>query len=159
MSGTPLENRLDEFTTLVSTVNPTFGQALGAADAQLALAGSDPAAFREQVSPVYLRRNQEDVLHELPERIDMDEWLGLTGADADAYRNAVLTGEIMGMRQAATLGASGIRSPKFERLAELLEEHQHEGRKVIVFSYFRRVLDRVAELLAPVGGCAVITGD
>src|SRR5205085_1313002 len=163
----PLENRVDEFTSLVSTVNPTFGQTLRGDDQQLALSGSGPDAFRERVSPVYLRRNQEDVLHELPERIDMEEWVDLAGPDAEAYRTTVAAGEIMAMRQAATLGAGFatppadglVRSAKFTRLAELLEEHRHEGRKVLVFSYFRRVLDGVSAMLAPLGGAGQITGD
>jgi superfamily II DNA or RNA helicase len=162
MSGTPLENRVDEFTALVATVNPLFGEQLNGEQAQLSLAGADPSQFREQVSPVYLRRNQEDVLHELPETIEMEEWVELTADDTATYRAAVAAGEIMGMRQAATLGSwidGPVRSAKFVRLAELLEEYQHEGRKVVVFSYFRRVLSAVEQLLGPAGGCSVITGD
>ena len=49
MSGTPLENRVDEFTTLVSTVNPTFGQTLSGEQEQLSLSGAGPDAFRERV--------------------------------------------------------------------------------------------------------------
>ncbi|WP_419404214.1 SNF2-related protein, partial [Micrococcus sp. F3Y] len=60
LSGTPLENRVQDFTTLVSLLDP---QALPDGRHR------SPAAFRQAVAPVYLRRNQEDVLTELPEQV------------------------------------------------------------------------------------------
>ena len=44
-------------------------------DAADALAGA--RAFRRAVAPVYLRRNQEDVLTELPEKIEVEDWVRL----------------------------------------------------------------------------------
>lgn len=193
MSGTPLENRVEEFVRLVGLAQPDVASRLAQPEEHAALVGSGAAAFREQVSPVYLRRNQEDVLTELPEKIEVLEWLDLGPDDAAAYRRAVEAGEIMAMRQAATLGkavhaavappepsspapptapptaspvvpeAPALTSAKFVRLAELFEEYREEGRKVLVFSFFRRVLDGVvataAPLLPPGTSVAVISGD
>src|SRR5262249_40006745 len=155
------------FTTLVSQVNPSYGAQLASGQSQLSLSGADADQFRERVSPVYLRRNQEDVLAELPERIEMDEWIDLNPIDETAYRTAVAHGSIMAMRQTATIGdwspdvdtAGPPPSAKFLRLADVLEEYLEEGRKILVFSYFRKVLTGVERLLAPLGGCASITGD
>lgn len=156
MSGTPLENRVDELVHLVSMVSPTTGAAL-ADDDQVALVAMPPEQFRERVAPVYLRRNQDDVLHELPERIEVDEWVELSPDDEAAYVQAVAAGNAMAMRVAATLGAGRTaRSAKLERLEDLLEEYREDGLKVIVFSFFRDVLDAV---VAVAGGAYSITGD
>ena len=66
LTGTPLENRIDEFASLVGYLRPDL---VVRAD-ELA-----PRRFRKQVAPAYLRRNQEDVLVELPELIEVEEWL------------------------------------------------------------------------------------
>ena len=156
MSGTPLENRVDELVHLVAMVSPSIGATLGDDD-QVALVAMPPEQFRERVAPVYLRRNQDDVLHELPERIEIDEWVELSPTDEAAYVAAVGAGNAMTMRVAATLGAGRpTRSAKLERLEDLLEEYREDGLKVIVFSFFRDVLDAVT---AVAGGAYSITGD
>ena len=141
MSGTPLENRLDEFATLVGYLQPEV------------LAGIDPAAamikataFRRAVAPVYLRRNQEDVLTELPDLVESDEWVTLTQPDRLEYAAAVASGNFMAMRQAAWKVSYRVPA-KLERLIDLVEEATSNGRRVIVFSFFRSVLDRVSVAL------------
>jgi SNF2 family DNA or RNA helicase len=58
-------------------------------------------------------------------------------------------------RQSATVGAGDGKSAKYERLRELIESYRNEGRKVLIFSFFKRVLDDACEI---VGNCAQITG-
>lgn len=142
LTGTPLMNRLEEFRTLVGYVQPDL-----VVDSH-ALA---PARFRQQVAPAYLRRNQEDVLTELPELVEVEELLPMSAADERAYRSAVAEGNFMAMRQAAF--AAGPASEKLRRLVEIVDEAEENGRRVIVFSFFRDVLDAVAQALAgPVFG-------
>ena len=136
LTGTPLENRIEEFGNLVGYLRP---------DLIVDATEIAPRRFRRQVAPAYLRRNQEDVLTELPELVEVEEWLALTGADAAAYRDAVSAGNFMAMRQAAMLG--GDKSAKVARLVEIVEEAEDNGRRVVVFSYFRDVLDQVAAAL------------
>ena len=144
MSGTPLENRLEEFRTLVNHVQPDVAARL------LTARGPNRAhAFQRAVAPVYLRRNQSDVLNELPSKIETAEWLTLDGAAADTYRRAVASGNFMGMRRAAFLTDSPADSPKLTRLLEIVDEAADNNRKVIVYSYFRDVLDRVHAALGP----------
>ncbi|MFI5953041.1 SNF2-related protein [Cryptosporangium sp. NPDC051539] len=140
LTGTPLENRVEEFRTLVSYLRP---------DLVAAARDGAPRAFRRQVAPAYLRRNQEDVLTELPELIEVEEWLPLSADDALAYREAVESGNFMAMRQAAML--QGAESEKMRRLIEIVREAQENQRRVLVFSYFRRVLDLVAAALPGAG--------
>jgi ERCC4-related helicase len=142
MSGTPLENRVDEFRHLVSYIRP---------DLTVDAGDYSPREFRRQVAPAYLRRNQEDVLQELPDLVEVDEWLPLSEGDRAAYRRAVYDRNFAAMRQAAMLGGKG--SAKLERLIELVREAEANDRRVIVFSYFRAVLDAVARALpGPVHG-------
>lgn len=136
LTGTPLENRIDEFQNLVGYLRPDLVIDAG----ELA-----PRKFRRQVAPAYLRRNQEDVLTELPELVEVEEWLPLLSEDMLAYREAVATGNFMAMRQAAMTHRT--RSEKLQRLVEILGEAEDNGRRVIVFSHFRDVLDLVARAL------------
>lgn len=142
MSGTPMENRVAEFKTLVSHVQPEVARTI---DDTAGLAGAD--AFRRSVASVYLRRNQTDVLDELPPRIETPEWLELDGPAAAEYRAAVAEGNFMTMRRAAFMTADPNDSPKLKRLFEIVQEAADNDRKVVVFSYFRDVIDRVCRAL------------
>jgi superfamily II DNA or RNA helicase len=136
LTGTPLENRVAEFRNLASYVRP-----------DLTVDGADlsPQTFRRQIAPAYLRRNQEDVLSELPGLVEVEEWLPLSTEDAAAYREAVHSGNFMRMRQAAMRHPE--KSAKLRRLVEIVREAEENQRRVIVFSYFRAVLDLVAQTL------------
>lgn len=138
LTGTPMENRVDEFKNLVGYLRPQAVPEISGTDA---VAGA--VAFRQAVAPVYLRRNQEDVLSELPEMISAEEWTEMTSADLDAYREAVAAGNFMAMRRAAFMVADYRISAKLARLVELVNEAAANGRKVVVFSYFRDVLEIV----------------
>ncbi|MCY4087460.1 MAG: SNF2-related protein [Actinomycetia bacterium] len=144
MSGTPMENRVGEFRTLVDHVRPDIASTIRATDG---IAGAD--AFRKAVAPVYLRRNQTDVLDELPPKIETAEWLTLDGAAAEVYRQTVAGRNFMEMRRAAFLTERPSESPKLGRLLEIAEEAMDNDRKVVVFSYFRDVIERVHTALGP----------
>ena len=143
LTGTPMENKVAEFRILVGHLRPEVAENLDIADEVL-----DGTRFREQVAPVYLRRNQEDVLSELPDRLETQEWVALEGAAMRAYRQAVLDGNFMAMRRAAFEPGTVKGSQKLRRLVEIVSEAADGGRKVIVFSYFRDVLETVIEVLA-----------
>lgn len=135
LTGTPLENRIDEFRNLVGYLRP---------DLVVDASELAPRRFRKQVAPAYLRRNQEDVLTELPDLVEAEEWLPMSPEDASAYRAAVAAGNFMAMRQAALTQS---RSEKMQRLIEIVAEAEENGRRVIVFSHFRGVLDQVVRAL------------
>ena len=150
MSGTALENRLSELQFLVTTVQPKVDAEVASLLKQVRPA---PAEVRLKLAPVYLRRTQADVLTELPDLTETDEIIPLESADVEAYRMS--PDNLMHKRLAATIGAGGQQSAKFDRLRELLEGYQEDGRKVAVFSFFRQVLDDVSTV---VGGCPQIHG-
>ncbi|ALG12508.1 DEAD/DEAH box helicase [Kibdelosporangium phytohabitans] len=144
LTGTPMENRVEEFRNLVGYLQPAIAAKVQPLDA---LGGA--RAFRRAVAPVYLRRNQEDVLRELPERLEMDDWVQFSDADERHYRRAVMSGHYMKMRRAAFMAGKG-GSAKVERLLEIVEESAASEWKVIVFSYFLDVLACVREAVGPV---------
>jgi SNF2 family DNA or RNA helicase len=135
-----MENRVEEFRALLRHVRPDLVPAVRESDA---VAG--PHAFRRSVAPAYLRRNQEDVLTELPALVQADEWAELGPGDRAAYREAVAEGNFMAMRRAAY--ADPESSAKLGRLRELVAEAAANGLKVVVFSYFRDVLGTVHKAL------------
>jgi superfamily II DNA or RNA helicase len=145
MSGTPMENRVAEFRSLVQILRPDLADVVGDRDG---VAGSK--AFRKSVAPVYLRRNQQDVLTELPALQHTDEWEELSASDEDAYREAVRAGNFMAMRRAAY--ARPEASAKLNRLREIVEDAAENGLKVVVFSTFRDVLAVVRDALEKDGG-------
>ena len=142
LTGTPMENKVAEFRVLVGHLRPEVAGNIDLDDEAL-----DGTQFREKVAPVYLRRNQEDVLSELPARLETQEWVALEGAALRAYRNAVVEGNFMAMRRAAFDPGTAKGSQKLRRLVEIASEAADGGRKVIVFSYFRDVLETVIEVM------------
>ena len=152
LTGTALENRVDEFVALVGHLRPEI-----AADMQAQQDVLGVEAFRRAAAPVYLRRNQQDVLTELPELVQVDEWEEFGVEDGAAYDAAVSEGNFMAMRRAAFAVGDPRDSAKLNRLLEITAEAMTNGRKVVVFSYFRDVLDTVCAALGP-RACGPITG-
>ncbi|MEU6129885.1 SNF2-related protein [Saccharopolyspora sp. NPDC047091] len=150
LTGTPMENRVEEFRTLVGYLQPELAARLDARDALA------PGRFRRAVAPVYLRRNQDDVLTELPELIELEDWVELTGADDTAYRNAVGAGNLMAMRRAAYEQPG---SAKLARLREIVEDAAQQEWKVVVFTFFRPVLAAVRDAVGPAAMPKNLDGD
>lgn len=149
LTGTPMENRVDEFRSLVEVLHPAAPVEVDALDG---VAG--PEAFRTAVAPVYLRRNAEDVLTELPQLIQVDEWEEFVGEDATMYADAVRAGNFSAMRRAGYASDDPRESAKLARLLELCNEARKNGRKVVVFSYFLGVLATVDRALTAHGFAA-----
>jgi SNF2 family DNA or RNA helicase len=142
LTGTPLENRVEEFVALAKLLDPKMGNELS----RVAMAAG-PESFRRTVAPIYLRRNTEEVLKELPELIEVVEYCTWEGVDKQNYINAVADGNFMAMRRAAFAPLPNMQPSKLERLLELVTESFESGQKVIIFSYFRSVIDQVMQAL------------
>jgi SNF2 family DNA or RNA helicase len=153
MTGTALENRLSELQYLVQIVQPGLMPELNKIiDHPSGVI--KPEDVVRALAPAYLRRTQADVLTELPERVELEEWVDLTDADKKAYDAAKI--DMMSRRLAVNVGDGTLTSAKYERLGEILEEHADAKRKVVVFSYFRQTIEDVCALA---GGAPRITGD
>ncbi|RFU87175.1 ATP-dependent helicase [Streptomyces triticagri] len=143
LTGTPMQNHVAEFRVLVGQLQPSLVRTIG-----YGMAAGHSKAFRAAVAPCYLRRNQPDVLTELPGVIHADEWEEFSDGDRAAYRRAVADGNFMAMRRAGY--ADPERSAKLQRLRELVEEAAENDLKVVVFSAFLDVLQTVHDALTDV---------
>ncbi|MHC0433933.1 DEAD/DEAH box helicase [Streptomyces sp. O3] len=140
LTGTPMQNHVAEFRTLVDYLDPEAARGMRQVDA-----AADSRVFRSAVAPRYLRRNQPDVLTELPGVIHADEWEEFSDGDRAAYRRAVAEGSFMAMRRAAY--ADPARSAKLNRLRELVAEAAENDLKVVVFSTFLDVLSTARQAI------------
>ena len=135
MTGTPLENAVEDFEHLVGYIAP-----------ELDVEDLSAREFRRRVAPVYLRRNQDDVLDELPQKTETIDWIDLNDQDRRHYLEAVREGGWMAMRRAPMMTPVGVPA-KLERLREIVDEAAEAGRKVLIFSFFLDVLARLEKEL------------
>jgi superfamily II DNA or RNA helicase len=141
MTGTPLENRVEEMCFLVRCLRPDIAKKLYMMKILYAT-----ESFKRKLAPVYLRRVRVDVLAELPELIENEDWLEPTAVELYAYYVSVKSSNFMAMRR-VSWDVDVSNSSKAKRLIELCGEARDEGRKIIVFSFFRDTLENVCELL------------
>ncbi|MEZ4311592.1 MAG: SNF2-related protein [Polyangiaceae bacterium] len=172
LSGTPVENRLEELWSLLHFTNrgllggrrdfderwsrPIANGTQGAAE-----------ALRRKVRPFVLRRIKREVTPELPPRTDQVLYCGFEDAELKIYdavkaatRNEVVKSSpraravlaaleaLLRLRQAAchsalVPGQTATTSSKVERLLESLEEAAADGHKSLVFSQWTSFLDLV----------------
>ncbi|MFO7181475.1 MAG: DEAD/DEAH box helicase, partial [Pseudomonadota bacterium] len=180
LSGTPVENRLDELWSVMHFANP--GLLGGRSDFQTRFAepltrgdGAVAERLRARIRPFVLRRHKRDVLPELPPRTDALLYVELDEAERavyDAVRAAtkqeiverlaaggsVLAAleALLRLRQAAchvglVPGQSREGSSKVERLLGALEDAVADGHKALVFSQWTSLLDRVEPHLREAG--------
>lgn len=142
MSGTPLENRVEEMCSLISLLRKDIADSLESVKYI-----STAEQFRQELAPVYLRRTREDVLTELPELTEKEQWCILKNQEKKDYKEAVKSGNFMAIRQVSWQTAELSESSKAARLLELCQQAMEQNRKVIVFSFFRTTLEKVQRLL------------
>ena len=142
MSGTPMENRLEEMKQLISVLQENIADKISN---ELHLL--EPKKFKREVAAVYLRRNRADVLGELPELEIIEQWSDFGQEEQVLYDQAVENGKVMTMRRAAWQGGSPDKSPKLDALREICEAARENGHKVLVFSFFRDVIETIQQHL------------
>ena len=180
VSGTPVENRLEELWSVMNFANPgllggrsAFQERYGAP-----IAGGDPQAaarLRAKIRPFVLRRMKREVLPELPPRTDQVFSVELDERERgvyDAVRVATKAdlaqrlgrGEgvlaaleaLLRLRQAAchsalVPGQQAETSSKVEAVVDALADASADGHKALVFSQWTSLLDRVEPHLTAAG--------
>jgi superfamily II DNA or RNA helicase len=188
LTGTPVENRLEELWSLFAFVLPGFlgrreafaervADAISGPDQHLALSW-----LRQRVRPFVLRRLKSEVAPELPARTEMIIRCELSEHERNIYeavrlsaldevRAAIGANRSLGvleallrLRQAACHpgllpGRDDKESSKLETLVERLDSLASQGHRALVFSQWTSFLDLVEPALEAAGiGCCRLDG-
>jgi superfamily II DNA or RNA helicase len=139
MGGTLLENRTAELIAIAELADPTQGARLRSQFGDGRDAHRNASAFRDALGDLYLRRNQDEVLTELPGIISTDLLIDVGEGEHLACKQALADRNLPGARLALSSG-DGEGSAKMTRLAEIISECQDGQKKVLIFTQFRKVL-------------------
>ena len=142
MTGTALENRVDEMVALIGMLQPSVARRIQGMEFM-----SSAPQFRQRIAPVYYRRKREDVLTELPDKIEEKEWCTLLPEEEHIYENAILGKSYADARRVSWNVGDLHNSSKAKRMLELIDEATGDGRKIIVFSFFLDTIAKVKQLL------------
>jgi SNF2 family DNA or RNA helicase len=172
LTGTPIENRLEELWSLMHFANPGVLGSLASFELRFSnpIAGGDALAaqrLRRLIRPFLMRRHKRDVLTELPPRTDDILWVELDEREREIYdtllwdaRNVALRRlradnnvfaaleALLRLRQAAChVGLlphrSETASSKVDRLVDAVQQTVEEGHRAIVFSQWTTLLTKV----------------
>ena len=153
MTGTALENKVDEMISLIEVLRPQIAQQIR----PIAYMNTAPQ-FREAIAPVYFRRKREDVLTELPELIESEEWCSLMPEETEVYKQSLWGRNIHNIRRISWNVDDLENSCKAQRMKELISEAASEDRKILVFSFYRDTIKKICMMLG--SSClGPITGD
>ena len=142
MTGTALENRVEEMVSLIRVLRPDIALKIHGMESI-----SSAPLFRTLIAPVYYRRKREDVLTELPELIENQEWCTLFPAEEQVYEQTILSKNYATIRR-VSWNIDDLRySSKAIRLKELIDEAGTDGRKIIVFSFFLDTINKIYHML------------
>lgn len=142
MTGTAIENKVDEMITLIGNLRPDIAENVRPLSFM-----SHAKQFRDAIAPVYYRRKREDVLSELPDLIATEEWCTLGPTEKEAYERAILSKNFMTARRVSWNVSDMEESSKARRLLEIIEAAKQENRKVLIFTYFLDTARSVAEMM------------
>lgn len=169
LTGTPLENRLSELWNLFDFLMPGYLYSQSRFTERLekpVMRSGDPQAaeqLRRMVQPFMLRRKKQDVLRELPPKIEHVHRISLSEEERKVYHAAVneavrtLSGEsdrlqilaaFTRLRQICCdpgLCFQNYEGPasKLEACIELIRSMTENGHQVLLFSGFTSMLDRI----------------
>ncbi|MGD6816376.1 SNF2 helicase associated domain-containing protein [Metabacillus sp. 113a] len=172
LTGTPVENAREELWSIFHTVFPELFMGLKE------YSNLTKKQIARRIRPFMLRRMKEDVLSELPEKMESMEMTELLPEQKKLYAAylAKLRHDTLKHLNKDTLQKNRIRilagltrlrqiclhpalfvsqysggSAKFELLLQIIEEAQGSGRRVLIFSQFTKMLELIGRTLAVQG--------
>jgi SNF2 family DNA or RNA helicase len=160
LTGTPVENDLSEFYNIMDLSIPGIW-----GDLSLFRSSSSKKSrllARQTVRPFILRRTKEQVLTELPEKVENHVYLNFNEEEKAHYINTLanikkkmqtiqqgrkyseILKSLLQLRQLCLWqNQKFLQSTKIDFLMENLEQLMEEGHKVLVFSQFTTYLDHI----------------
>ncbi|MCT4414300.1 helicase [Lactococcus cremoris] len=167
LSGTPLENRIEEIWAIFQVVMPGF------LPKREKFNKMEPSVISRLIQPFIMRRKKEDVLEELPEKMEITVYnqladdqkviylaqlelmqkqvLEMDNAALSRSRIEILAG-ITRLRQICNTPALFMddykgSSGKLECLRELLAQIKDSGHRPLIFSQFTKVFPHIEKLM------------
>ena len=168
LSGTPLENQLGELYSIFSIVVP------GLFTSQKKFKQLEIKQINQKIRPFVLRRLKRDVLKDLPDKVETIEYIDLSKEQKEMYLSQLrlLRNETNEMIEEGSLDSNRIKilagltrlrqiccdprlidptyegeSTKLDRLMEYLETARENGKRVVLFSQFTKMLALIQERL------------
>ncbi|MEB3181168.1 MAG: SNF2-related protein [Nostocaceae cyanobacterium] len=161
LTGTPIENRLDDVKSLFDFILPGLFKG-GVEDS--------PQAVTAAIDPYMLRRLKQDVLQDIPDKVRQEDWLTLDKHQKADYDRALQAGRrkietslgveqtiqvrqhifalLNELKQICNFAKGQSESPKTELLLEYVETIADNKKKVLIFSQYREEgTDKIAKLL------------
>jgi superfamily II DNA or RNA helicase len=180
LTGTPVENRLEELWSLFAVLNPGLLGTRRDFEERLArpIAAGEPEAaerLRRRIRPFVLRRRKSEVARELPPKQELLVRVDLSEEERavyDAIRAATLPEVVAKLREGGSIlaaleallrlrqacchpallpGRRAESSAKLEALLERLDTAVADGHKALVFSQWTSLLDLAEPALAAAG--------
>lgn len=167
LTGTPVENDLSEFYNIMDLCVPGVWGDLGLV--RSSSKNKSRLLARRTVKPFILRRTKDQVLKELPEKIENHVFLDFSDEEREFYKqklNAVRSniiapgakryGEVLKslleLRQLCLWQKQpALHSTKIDFLMETLEQLVGEGHKTLIFSQFTTYLDMIENKIRVAG--------
>ena len=149
LSGTPLENRIEDIISIFSILKWNTIQS-----------GNSRVEITNSIAPYLLRRLKTDVLDELPELIEENIYINMTGKQKIRYDNTFNKKDSLDLNQSSNVLAlitelkkicnyddESNESGKLNHLKEILDELSRKKEKVIVFSQYVKTLEYIKQNL------------
>jgi SNF2 family DNA or RNA helicase len=149
LSGTPLENRIEDIISIFSILKWNTIQS-----------GNSRVEITNSIAPYLLRRLKTDVLDELPELIEENIYINMTGKQKIRYDNTFNKKDSLDLNQSSNVLAlitelkkicnyddESNESGKLNHLKEILDELNRKKEKVIVFSQYVKTLEYIKQNL------------
>jgi non-specific serine/threonine protein kinase len=179
LTGTPVENSVMDLWSQFNFLNPGMLGSQSEFENRFVKNGNEESHSRELlrkiIYPFLLRRKKEDVLRELPERMEIAQLVEMTDKQQQIYEQWLSSYRSQIFDQVEKEGISKSRlkilealtflrqiachpailddsvdleeSGKFQLLEEMLEDILQEGHKVLIFSQFVRFLALIRKLM------------
>ena len=156
MTGTPVENSLEELWTIMDFVQPG---ALGslASFKKKYIKNEDYDGLIEQLAPYYLRRTKSEVMHDqLPKKHILEPYYSTASqTQKELAKTLIYSTKEHGSSMLQTINALRMlyshphtineqispneATPKLEKVMDLLKEIANKNEKVLIFTEFRKV--------------------
>lgn len=140
MTGTPLENKLEEMVALISLLQPGIAREVMRMPRPI-----NKEQYKKAIAPVYFRRTKDTVWKEMPELENIEMVIGLTPAEHKLYSSCARERNMKAfvkMRQ-ISFQVDSTDSSKLARINEICEEAISNNRKIIIFSFYLDTIEMI----------------